>query len=75
MTAGAHPGSPTTNSSRVVEHIVYSLDEHGRFEDTAEHDRAITFDVPLPLAEEAVAVVRDLEPVGVGARRSARLPA
>ncbi|MCR9247239.1 MAG: RNA polymerase factor sigma-54 [bacterium] len=51
----------------VVEHIVYSLDENGRFEDSAEQiaNRLL---VPLPLAEEAIAIVRDLEPVGVGAR-------
>ncbi|MCA8954142.1 MAG: RNA polymerase factor sigma-54 [Planctomycetes bacterium] len=51
----------------VVEHIVYSLDEHGRFQDTAEQIAARLL-VPLPLADEAIAVVRDLEPIGVGAR-------
>ena len=52
---------------RVVEHIVFSLDEDGRLTDTPE---TITQQllVPLPLAQEAVELVRDLEPVGVGAR-------
>jgi RNA polymerase sigma-54 factor len=52
---------------RVVEHIVFSLDEDGRLTDTAEAI-AQQLQVPLPLAEEAVQVVRDLEPIGVGAR-------
>jgi len=51
----------------VIEHIVYSLDENGRFEDTAEQI-ATHLLVPQPLAEEAIAIVRDLEPIGVGAR-------
>jgi len=51
----------------VIEHVVYSLDENGRFQDTAEQIAA-RLPVPLPLAEEAIAVVRDLEPIGVGAR-------
>jgi RNA polymerase sigma-54 factor len=52
---------------RVVEHVVFSLDLDGRLEETAE-TIAQQLQVPLPLAEEAVAVVRDLEPIGVGAR-------
>ncbi|MGC6487250.1 MAG: RNA polymerase factor sigma-54 [Planctomycetota bacterium] len=52
---------------RVIEHIVFSLDEDGRLTDDAEAI-ALQLDVPLDLAEEAVAVVRDLEPCGVGAR-------
>ena len=52
---------------RVVEHIVFSLDENGRLAETAEQI-AQQLLVPLPLAEEAVDIVRDLEPVGVGAR-------
>jgi RNA polymerase sigma-54 factor len=52
---------------RVVEHVVYSLDEDGRLTDTAEQI-AQRLLVPLPLCEEAIEVVRDLEPVGVGAR-------
>ncbi|MCK5944688.1 MAG: RNA polymerase factor sigma-54 [Planctomycetes bacterium] len=51
----------------VVEHIVFSLDEDGRLSETAE-SVAQQLGVPLPLAEEAIAVVRDLEPIGVGAR-------
>ena len=52
---------------RIVEHIVFSLDEDGRMADTAEQI-AQQLQVPLPLAEEAVQVVRDLDPIGVGAR-------
>jgi RNA polymerase sigma-54 factor len=52
---------------RVIEHIVFSLDEDGRLAEDAEAI-AQQLAVPLDLAEEAVAVVRDLEPCGVGAR-------
>jgi len=52
---------------RVVEHVVFSLDEDGRLSETAE-TIAQQLDVPLPLAQEAIDVVRDLEPIGVGAR-------
>jgi RNA polymerase sigma-54 factor len=52
---------------RVIEHIVFSLDEDGRLSETAE-GIAQQLSVPLPLAEEAVEVVRDREPIGVGAR-------
>ncbi len=52
---------------RVVEHIVFSLDEDGRLAETAEQI-AQQLLVPLPLAIEAVDLVRDLEPIGVGAR-------
>jgi RNA polymerase sigma-54 factor len=46
---------------------VFSLDEDGRLRETPEQI-AQQLLVPLPLAEEAVQVVRDLEPIGVGAR-------
>lgn len=52
---------------RVVEHIVFSLDEDGRLSESAEAI-AQQLDIPLPLAQEAISVVRDLEPIGVGAR-------
>jgi RNA polymerase sigma-54 factor len=52
---------------RVIEHIVFSLDEDGRLTEDAEAI-AQQLGVPLDLAEEAVWVVRDLEPSGVGAR-------
>lgn len=52
---------------RVIEHIVFSLDEDGRLADSAE-TIAQQLLVPIPLAVEAVDVVRDLEPIGVGAR-------
>jgi RNA polymerase sigma-54 factor len=51
----------------VIEHIVFSLDEDGRLTETAE-TIATQLSVPIPLAEEAIEVVRDLEPTGVGAR-------
>lgn len=52
---------------RVIEHVVFSLDEDGRLADSPE---AIAQQLlaPIPLAQEAVQVVRDLEPIGVGAR-------
>ncbi|MBL9079383.1 MAG: RNA polymerase factor sigma-54 [Planctomycetes bacterium] len=52
---------------RVIEHVVFSLDEDGRLRETTEQI-AQQLAVPLPLAEEAIEVVRDLEPIGVGAR-------
>jgi RNA polymerase sigma-54 factor len=52
---------------RVIEHVVFSLDDEGRLHETAEQI-AQQLAVPLPLADEAVEVVRDLEPIGVGAR-------
>lgn len=51
----------------VIEHIVFSLSEDGRLTDTAEAI-AMQLSAPLPLIEEAIEVVRDLEPTGVGAR-------
>ncbi|HEB52256.1 MAG TPA: RNA polymerase sigma-54 factor, partial [bacterium] len=51
----------------VIEHVVFSLDEDGRLSETAE-SIAQQLAVPVPLAAEAIAVVRDLEPIGVGAR-------
>ncbi|HZN39155.1 MAG TPA: RNA polymerase factor sigma-54 [Planctomycetota bacterium] len=52
---------------RVVEHVVFSLDEDGRLAETPEQI-AQQLLVPIPLAEEAVQLVRDLDPIGVGAR-------
>ena len=43
------------------------MDEDGRLLDTAENF-AQQLAVPLPLAKEAIEIVRDLEPTGVGAR-------
>ena len=51
----------------VIEHIVFSLDEDGRLHESAENI-AQQLEVPLPLAEEAIESVRDLDPIGVGAR-------
>ena len=51
----------------VIEHIVFSLDEDGRLHESAENI-AQQLEVPLPLAEEAIEIVRDLDPIGVGAR-------
>jgi RNA polymerase sigma-54 factor len=52
---------------RVVEHVVFSLDEDGRLAETPEQI-AQQLLVPIPLAQEAVQLVRDLDPIGVGAR-------
>jgi RNA polymerase sigma-54 factor len=52
---------------RVVEHVVFSLDEDGRLAETAEQI-ADTLLVPIPLAQEAVDLCRSLDPAGVGAR-------
>jgi RNA polymerase sigma-54 factor len=52
---------------QVVENVIFSLDEDGRLEETAEQV-AQRLLVPLPLAEEALAILRRLEPAGVGAR-------
>jgi RNA polymerase sigma-54 factor len=53
--------------TRVVEHVVFSLDDDGKLEDTAE-TIAQNMLVPIPLAEEAVSTVRSLDPAGIGAR-------
>ncbi len=55
------------NLIRVIEHVVYSLDRNGRLAESPEQI-AQELAVPIPLAEEAVQVVRDLDPIGVGAR-------
>ena len=52
---------------RVIEHIVFSLDEDGRLAESAENISQ-QLSAPLPLVEEAIEVVRDLEPIGVGAK-------
>jgi RNA polymerase sigma-54 factor len=51
----------------VVEHVIYSLDSDAKLADTAEHI-AQQLLVPIPLAEEAIEVVRDMEPCGMAAR-------
>ncbi len=51
----------------LIEFVVFSLDKDGRLAETAEQiatDRLL----PIPLAEEAVRVLRTLEPTGVGAK-------
>ncbi len=52
---------------RVVEHIVFSLDDDGRLADTPE---TVSTDllVPIPLAEESISIVRHLDPPGIAAR-------
>ena len=52
---------------RVVEHVIYSLDDEGRLGETAEQI-ANDLSIPIPLAEEAVHKVRELDPPGVGAK-------
>jgi RNA polymerase sigma-54 factor len=51
----------------VVEHLVFSLDNNGRLLESAEQI-ADDIMVPIPLAEEAIALVRSLDPAGIGAR-------
>ncbi len=51
----------------VIEHIVFSLDLDGRLLETAE-SIAQQISAPIPLSEEAIEIVRDLDPIGVGAR-------
>lgn len=51
----------------VIEHVVYSLDPDGRLRDTAE-TIARDLVVPIPLAEEAIDIVRSLDPPGTAAR-------
>ena len=52
---------------RVVEHVVYSLDLEGRLAESAEQIATFLL-VPIPLAEEAIALVRSMDPPGVAAR-------
>lgn len=52
--------------ARVIEHVIYSLDDDGRLHETADQIAADLM-VPIPLAEEAVQTVRELDPPGVGA--------
>ena len=51
---------------RVVEHVIFSLDADGKLAETAEQV-AQNLLVPLPLAQEAVQVVRHMEPIGMAA--------
>lgn len=51
----------------VVEHVIYSLDSDAKLADTAEQI-AQQLLVPIPLAEEAIEVVRGMEPCGVAAK-------
>lgn len=51
---------------RVIEHLVYSLDHDGRLEETAEQIAADLM-VPEPLVEDAIEIIRRLDPPGVGA--------
>jgi RNA polymerase sigma-54 factor len=51
----------------VAEHIIFSLDADARLQETAEQI-AQQLLVPLPLAQQALAVVRDLDPPGMAAR-------
>ena len=53
--------------SAVIEHLIFSLDHDGRLHETAEQV-ADDLMVPIPLADEAIALLRSLDPPGVGAR-------
>ncbi|GAB4159677.1 MAG: RNA polymerase factor sigma-54 [Planctomycetota bacterium] len=59
--------NPPPELFRVVEHVIYSLDHDGRLEDTPEQI-AEDLQVEVPLAHEAIAAVRKLEPIGMAAR-------
>jgi RNA polymerase sigma-54 factor len=50
----------------VCEHIVFSLDDEGRLSDTAEQ-LAEDLQAPLQLVEEAIALIRSLDPAGIAA--------
>jgi len=52
---------------RVAEHVIYSLDDDGRLAESAEQIAA-DLAVPIPLAEQAVELVRQLDPPGMAAR-------
>ncbi|MBI84203.1 MAG: RNA polymerase sigma-54 factor [Planctomycetaceae bacterium] len=52
---------------QVVEHIIYSLDDDGRFANTTDQI-AEEHSVPIPLAQEAIDLIRDLDPPGIAAR-------
>jgi RNA polymerase sigma-54 factor len=52
---------------RVVEHLVFSLDDDGRLHETAEQVAAELV-VPIPLAEQAIEILRSFDPPGIGAR-------
>ncbi|MEE2887980.1 MAG: RNA polymerase factor sigma-54 [Planctomycetota bacterium] len=51
----------------VIEHVIFSLDHDGRLGEDAEQI-ANNILVPIPLAEEAIELIRQLDPAGVGAR-------
>ena len=50
----------------VAEHIVFSLDDNARLADNAEQI-AMDLQAPLPLVEQAIDLIRSLDPPGVGA--------
>ncbi|MGE3174480.1 MAG: RNA polymerase factor sigma-54 [Planctomycetota bacterium] len=52
---------------RVIEHVIFSLDADAKLHETPEQIAQHLL-VPLPLAEEAVAIVRSFEPTGVASR-------
>jgi len=58
---------PSPELYAVIEHIVYSLDENGRLQETAEQI-ARDLVVPLPLVEEALDIVRSFDPPGTAAK-------
>jgi len=57
----------SADQMRVVEHVVFSLDGDAKLAETAEQIAQYLL-LPLPLAEEAIAIVRSLEPAGIAAR-------
>ncbi|MEC7584625.1 MAG: RNA polymerase factor sigma-54 [Planctomycetota bacterium] len=53
--------------AKVAEHVVFSLDADGKLAETAEQISLLLL-VPLPLAQEGIALVRKLDPIGMAAR-------
>ena len=52
---------------RVVEHVIFSLDADAKLADTAEQIAQLLA-VPVPLAQDAIDVVRSFEPAGMATR-------
>ena len=51
----------------VVEQLIFSVDPNGRLQDSAE-TLAADMMVPVPLVEEAILILRELDPPGIAAR-------
>ncbi len=67
LLAQARMFDPSPELLAVIEHVVFSLDDFGRLQETAE-EIAQELAVPIPLAQEAITLVRRMEPIGMAAR-------